>query len=47
MTGVGPAGLITFVSKGYGERIYDKAIFTQSDLIYKLEPRRNSVIKDF
>ncbi|XP_033225974.1 cytochrome P450 4C1-like [Belonocnema kinseyi] len=32
-----PGGLISFVSKGYGERASDKAIFEQSELIEKLE----------
>ncbi|KAI4455551.1 thap domain protein [Holotrichia oblita] len=32
MIGVSPAGLITFISKAYGGRASDKAIFEQSDL---------------
>lgn len=37
MVGVSPGGLITFVSKCYGGRSSDKAIFEQSGLINKLE----------
>ena len=44
LTGVSPAGLITFVSKGYGGWSSVKAIFSQIDLIYKLEPRRDRVM---
>lgn len=46
MTGVSPAGLITFASKGYGGRTSDKAIFTQSNLIYKLQPCQDSIMVD-
>lgn len=46
MTGVSPAGLITFVSKSYGGRSSDKAIFVQSKLINKLEPRKDSLMVD-
>lgn len=48
MTGVSPAdaGIITFVSKGYGGRSSDKGIFVQSDLIKKLCPRRDSIMVD-
>ncbi|XP_026668212.1 uncharacterized protein LOC108623597 [Ceratina calcarata] len=38
MTGVSPAGNITFVSKMYGGRATDSDIFHQSDLIKLLEP---------
>ena len=44
MIGVSPAGLITFVLKGYGGRSSDKAIFSQSNLIYKLEPRKDRIM---
>ncbi|XP_031327381.1 uncharacterized protein LOC116181933 [Photinus pyralis] len=37
MTGVSPAGLVTFVSKAYGGRASDKIIFQGSELIKKLE----------
>lgn len=37
MTGVSPSGLITFVSRMYGGRTSDKAIFQQSQLIEKLD----------
>lgn len=46
MTGVSPAGIITFVSKAYGGRSSDKAIFVQSDLIKKLCPKRDSIMVD-
>lgn len=37
LTGVSPAGLITFVSDAYGGRASDKFIFEESNLISKLE----------
>ena len=39
MTGVTPAGNICYVSKLYGGRVSDTAIFQQSDLLKLLEPR--------
>jgi len=38
MTGVSPAGNITYISKPYGGRVTDSTIFQQSDLIKLLEP---------
>lgn len=46
MTGVSPAGLITFVSKSYGGRTSDKAIFTQSNLVNQLQPNQDSIMVD-
>ena len=37
MTGVTPAGNISFISKAYGGRVSDKAIFEQINLIHFLE----------
>lgn len=39
MTGVLPAGLISFISKAYGGRVSDNSIFEQSSIINKLEKR--------
>lgn len=39
MTGVTPAGNISFISKPYGGRASDSAIFEQSALVKLLEPR--------
>ncbi|EFN63684.1 hypothetical protein EAG_13058, partial [Camponotus floridanus] len=38
MTGVSPAGNITYIIKPYGGRVTDSTIFQQSDLIKLLEP---------
>lgn len=46
MTGVSPAGHITFVSACYGGRCSDKAIFEQSNIIEKLEPFKDSIMVD-
>lgn len=46
MTGISPAGVLTFVSKPYGGRSSDKAIFEQSGLIKNLFPFRDSVMVD-
>lgn len=46
MTCVSPGGLLTFISKGYGGRASDKAIFEQSGLIDKLEPHIDSIMVD-
>ncbi|XP_058802310.1 uncharacterized protein LOC131670606 [Phymastichus coffea] len=45
MTGVSPSGSITFVSKMYGGKSSDTAIFNQSDLIQLLE-RGDAVMVD-
>ncbi|XP_046736570.1 uncharacterized protein LOC124405587 [Diprion similis] len=37
MTGVTPAGMISFISKPYGGRSSDKAIFVESNLLEKLQ----------
>lgn len=44
MTGVSPAGLITFVSKPYGGRASDKIIFENSNLIEKLEENSSIMV---
>lgn len=46
MTGVSPAGIITYISKPYGGRASDKTIFEQSDLILKLEGSRDAIMVD-
>lgn len=46
MTGVSPDGQITYVSKAYGGRASDKAIFGQSKLVEKLEPNIDEVMVD-
>ncbi|XP_064462933.1 uncharacterized protein LOC135373797 [Ornithodoros turicata] len=46
MIGVSPGGLITFISKGYGGRASDKAIFEQSGLVKDLLPGIDSVMVD-
>ena len=38
MTGVTPAGNISFVSKSFGGRASDKQIFDQSSIVKLLEP---------
>ncbi|XP_039307180.1 uncharacterized protein LOC120358174 [Solenopsis invicta] len=45
MTGVTPAGLILFVSKCYGGRAFDKAIFEQSKIIQKLN-KKDAIMRD-
>lgn len=44
MTGVSPAGLITFISKPYGGRASDKIIFENSNLIDKLEENSSIMV---
>ena len=46
MVGVSPAGLITFISKVYGGRASDKAIYEQSGLAEMLEPYVDAVMAD-
>lgn len=46
MTGVSPAGLITFVSDAYGGRASDNAIFEQSGIINLMEMGRDSIMVD-
>lgn len=46
MTGVSPDGQITFISKPYGGRASDKAIFEKSRLIEKLEPNHDQIMVD-
>lgn len=41
-----PAGLVFFLSKGYGGRASDKAIFQQSGLIHELIPISDSIMVD-
>lgn len=45
MIGVSPAGLITFISRCYGGRASDKAIFEQSDIITQMN-RGDAVMVD-
>lgn len=45
MVGISPSGLITFVSKAYGGRASDKAIFEQSGILNKLN-RGEAVMVD-
>lgn len=46
MTGVTPAGLISFISRAYGGKASDKTIFEQSNIINKLEMGRDAVMVD-
>lgn len=46
MTGVSPAGLITFISSAYGGRASDKAIFEESGIIKKLEMCVDEIMVD-
>ncbi|CAN7951284.1 unnamed protein product, partial [Ixodes pacificus] len=46
MVGVSPAGLITYISSGYGGRASDKAIFDQSGLVDKLLPGIDHIMVD-
>lgn len=46
MTGVTPAGTISFISKAFGGRASDKTIFEQSDLITKLDPGKDAIMLD-
>ncbi|XP_051156762.1 uncharacterized protein LOC127278876 [Leptopilina boulardi] len=44
MTGVTPGGLISFLSKGYGGRASEKAIFEQSGLLELMKEEKNQSI---
>lgn len=46
MTGVSPAGVISFVSKAYGGRASDKFIFEESMLINKLDSNKDAIMVD-
>ncbi|KAF5272488.1 hypothetical protein FQR65_LT17389 [Abscondita terminalis] len=46
MTGVSPAGLITFISSVHGGRASDKVIFEQSELIKKLNMGVDQIMVD-
>ncbi len=46
MTAVTPDGRIAYVSRGYGGRASDKAIFGQSKLINKLTPFKDAIMVD-
>ncbi|KAI4455392.1 thap domain protein [Holotrichia oblita] len=46
MIGVSPAGLITFISKAYGGRASDKAIFEQSGIIDMLDMHKDAIMVD-
>lgn len=46
MSGVSSGGLITFVSKAYGGRSSDKAIFEKSGIVDKLESHVDFVMVD-
>lgn len=43
---VSPGGLLTMISKGYGGRASDKAIFEQSCVVEKLEPHIDAIMVD-
>ncbi|XP_064485969.1 uncharacterized protein LOC135398498 [Ornithodoros turicata] len=46
LIGISPAGLITYVSKGYGGRASDKAGFEQSQFVKKLLPGIDHIMVD-
>ncbi|KAK9720498.1 Helix-turn-helix of DDE superfamily endonuclease [Popillia japonica] len=46
MTGVSPGGIITYISKPYGGRASDKAIFEESNVISLLDPNRDAIMVD-
>jgi len=46
MISVSPAGVINYISKAYGGRASDKAIFEESGLLDKLEPFLDDVMGD-
>lgn len=46
MTGVSQGGLITFISKPYGGRASDKAIFNESNVISLLDTNRDAIMVD-
>lgn len=46
MTGVPPAGTITFMSNSYSGRASDKIIFEQNRLIDKLDTGRYAIMGD-
>lgn len=46
MTGVSPAGTITFISNAYGGRASDKLIFEESNIINLLDANKDSIMVD-
>lgn len=46
LIGVAPSGLITYVSRGFGGRASDKAIFNLSDLMERLDPHIDAIMAD-
>lgn len=46
LTGISPGGILIFISKAYGGRVSDKAIFEQSDLIKKLIPGQDTIMAE-
>lgn len=46
LIGVAPSGLITYVSRGFGGRSSDKAIFNLSGLMEKLDPHNDAIMVD-
>lgn len=46
MVGTTPAGLIHYVSKAYGGRVSDKAIFEKSGLINNCTPTQDAIMVD-
>ena len=46
LLGVTPSGLICYVSKVYGGRASDKAIFNQSGLLKKVIPTKEAIMVD-
>ncbi|XP_067127736.1 uncharacterized protein [Centruroides vittatus] len=46
LVGIAPSGLITYLSKAYGGRASDKAIFEESNLLNLLDPYADQVMTD-
>lgn len=44
LIGVAPSGLITFISKAFGGRASDKAIFVNSGLLQLLDPHEDAIM---
>ena len=46
LMGIAPSGLLTFLSNAYGGRANDKAIFNQSDIMQKMDPKIDAIMVD-